>query len=725
MDDPPRNSNSRSRMTSSSRGKYATRACQECRRRRAKCNGQQPCARCLERTLDCDYDTTQENRGSISRSYARLLQARIKLLEDVLQLHSIDVDASISQLSTRKTETPHGPSSAVFSTSSAFNELCSSFEGALCFDEVSNFDQDGEARFFGPTSGRLEFTDSASESFTPGSDNSAITQEPARQRFEVALHDLSQEKQFPQETVEHLIDLYFEWEEPWCQLVDEQLFRKSRQTGGRFFSPLLLNCVLAMGSRYSDMVEVRTDPDDPNTAGRMFLETAEVLLHFDLKWPSITTIQSLGVLAILYVAVGSDAAGWLHHGMAIRLVLDMGLNLDSTVLGGSTRLSTEEVELRRRIYWTLYCTDKLWASYTGRVCTMLNSQGVVSLPSLPPAVGESQLLQDTGRPTSSHTAALLQLALCNQCQILEKIMHNLYAPRRLTHEAHARSFFDSCLLTLKGWFYDLAPELKIDFGGAPPGLRNKSPHVYILNMVYHTSVILLAKPFLPQPVKLSLSLSTHRPNTRDEFTQQAYSLCVQAVTEICLLGDRYREMFGTFRKSPLTATHCTLTAALVTLRLSREEEEMISGDREKLVLSCIQTLQELSDSWTPPRRYWPVVLRMVVERQGSKAQRNDVEYGPGPGLFQTQGAYTADVADVLAEDPKVDQTGLTSFPENVTFQGPLSGAVDENQLMSDEVYWPEFQFHFGPDVMPWDYTGSELMSGVNEAWGQDLSGPQL
>ncbi|KAK7413390.1 hypothetical protein QQX98_007767 [Neonectria punicea] len=216
--------------------------------------------------------------------------ARIKLLEEVLQLHSIDVDASISRLGTRKPEPLYGPSSAVFTTSSAFNELCSTFEGALCFDEVSNFDQDGEVRYFGPTSGRLEFKDSASEAFMPGSDTSTATHEPTRQRFEVALHDLSQERNVPEDVVEHLIDLHFEWEQPWCQMVNKQLFRQSRQTGGRFFSPLLLNCILAMGSRYSDKVEVHMHPDDPNTAGRMFLETAEVLLHFDLKWPSITTI---------------------------------------------------------------------------------------------------------------------------------------------------------------------------------------------------------------------------------------------------------------------------------------------------------------------------------------------------------------------------------------------------------------------------------------------------
>jgi hypothetical protein len=50
----------------------------------------------------------------------------------------------------------------------------------------------------------------------------------------------------------------------------------------------------------------------------------------------------------------------------------MGLNFDGTFGLGS--MSTEEVGLRRQIYWALYCTDKLHATYSGRVCTMLVSR---------------------------------------------------------------------------------------------------------------------------------------------------------------------------------------------------------------------------------------------------------------------------------------------------------------------------------------------------------------
>ncbi|KAL4947421.1 fungal-specific transcription factor domain-containing protein [Aspergillus filifer] len=189
-----------------------------------------------------------------------------------------------------------------------------------------------------------------------------------------------------EELEEHLITLYFTWEQSWCQLVDEHLFRESMQNKGRYFSPLLMNCILALGSRYSDRLEVLSAPHDHNTAGQTFLDIAEVLLHFDLQYPSITTIQSLGVLAMMYVAIGSDSKGWLCHGMTVRLALDMGFNLECAALNKFNVLPDAEINLRRQIYWALYYTDKTWASYTGRACTMLDSQASVKLP-LPTVTG--------------------------------------------------------------------------------------------------------------------------------------------------------------------------------------------------------------------------------------------------------------------------------------------------------------------------------------------------
>jgi hypothetical protein len=113
--------------------------------------------------------------------------------------------------------------------------------------------------------------------------------------------DTADDKGVSDELQAHLIDLYFEWEQPWFQVVNEKLFRESLVCGGRYCSPLLLTCVLALGSRYCDRVEVRSDPSDPNTAGKKFIERAERLVQHDLRWPKITTIQSLAIMGSVYI----------------------------------------------------------------------------------------------------------------------------------------------------------------------------------------------------------------------------------------------------------------------------------------------------------------------------------------------------------------------------------------------------------------------------------------
>jgi hypothetical protein len=112
----------------------------------------------------------------------------------------------------------------------------------------------------------------------------------------------------PEKLKLHLIDLFFEWYQPWCQTVNERLFRESRASHGRYHSPLLEFCILAVGARFSDLPDLRSDPADANTAGLLLFDKAEVLLYYDLKWPTITTIQSLSLLSILHV-VGNMTLG--------------------------------------------------------------------------------------------------------------------------------------------------------------------------------------------------------------------------------------------------------------------------------------------------------------------------------------------------------------------------------------------------------------------------------
>ncbi|KAL4814303.1 fungal-specific transcription factor domain-containing protein [Aspergillus spinulosporus] len=540
----------------SHRGKYTPRACEECRRRRAKCDGKKPaCSRCVHWQISCQYSTAEDGRRPASKAYVLSLRQRIDSLERLLERHGIDP----------RKDNEGGQT---------IDELTESFEGRLAFEESLNFDKDGELRYFGPTSGRLQFQSSSASRAEETVPSTVYCDRADAVTAEIGLSEHIQD---------YLIDLYFTWEHPWFAVIDERLFREGMSSGGRYWSPLLHVSILALGSRFTDRVDVRSDPSDPNTAGKLFLEHAKNYLGKEMETPSLTTIQALVILGMFYIATGADAAGWLHHGMANRLCLDMGLNLDPAGFQEMNILSHREIQLRRQIYWSLYFHDKLSSNYTGRICSMLNSQGAVKVP-------EDDEVTTTDRPAQKPFKQL-QRAIIGISQIQERIILSLWAPKPLLKEHQRPSFLHSCLLDLRSWFYDLPTELRIN-----RSTPNTYPQAYTLHMVYHTTRILLAKPFITRK----------HPETDREAVSTALTASRESARAICLTAQKYRHVFGGFQKSPITATHCTLSAALVLLAEAEAEAKTslvspaIVSLKNKLNL-CLAVLDELSKSWTPAK----------------------------------------------------------------------------------------------------------------------------
>lgn len=96
----------------------------------------------------------------------QLLRTRIELLEQALQSKSINVEDAVAQsaVDLNCAHHPKGSSRESGTDTSDYEQLCAEFEGALSLDESLTFDRDGEIRYFGPTSGRLEFQQGESSS---------------------------------------------------------------------------------------------------------------------------------------------------------------------------------------------------------------------------------------------------------------------------------------------------------------------------------------------------------------------------------------------------------------------------------------------------------------------------------------------------------------------------------------------------------------------------------
>ncbi|KAL2169681.1 hypothetical protein VTG60DRAFT_5820 [Thermothelomyces hinnuleus] len=69
-----------------------TRACDECRRKKIKCDGKQPCTHCAVYSYECTYDKPSNRRRNPAPQYIEALEARLQRAETLLRKFMPDVD---------------------------------------------------------------------------------------------------------------------------------------------------------------------------------------------------------------------------------------------------------------------------------------------------------------------------------------------------------------------------------------------------------------------------------------------------------------------------------------------------------------------------------------------------------------------------------------------------------------------------------------------------------
>jgi hypothetical protein len=127
--------------------------------------------------------------------------------------------------------------------------------------------------------------------------------------------------------VQHLLALYFCWEYPtFASLSKEHFLHDFLEGRPRFCSSILVNALLALGCRFSNQPNTRSNPDDPHTSGDHFFKECQRLFYQEQNHHKLTTIQALGIMSIREASCGRDSESWYYAGQSIRLAIEMGLH---------------------------------------------------------------------------------------------------------------------------------------------------------------------------------------------------------------------------------------------------------------------------------------------------------------------------------------------------------------------------------------------------------------
>ncbi|KAF4126963.1 Fungal trans [Geosmithia morbida] len=484
--------------------------------------------------------------------------------------------------------------------------------------------------------GQLHYFGSQSSLNLPREADSSGTAAPLIPRLKVESQGVAAARQLGTsvdvavELQEHLLDLYWRWQNPWNYIVHKGAFLRSRrgQDDGRYCSPGLLSAMFAIAARFSDRVELRSVPDDPSTAGNAFCEQAKILLLYESEAPSVTTVQAAAILALRIMSDGREALGWLY--------CDCSRWVSPGLIG------EDEIEVRKVTWWGCYVVDKLFASGLGRPSSIQNSGITCPKPTIDqdeyspwlPVTNEGDKSSSLGAHSHiTSTARYVSECMLIACEAIEAI----YAPNSQLSSGEIDEIVSRADVNLRAYYTALPTYLRLPLSPKVATL----PHIYLFQR--------------PDPHRTPSSIYTSGTDNDQ-------------------------------RQIPIAGVHLSYAAGVIHLIDARPSNPQRGSAIRNLAIS-INTLQDLRTAWCA---WADRCLRglQAMSRQWYRCDLSELRSCTGYDLraaeqvLPTNGMAAASVPVPLetADSFRVAETADDAY-------GAFSGAVDSDKYQDEMQQW--------------------------------------
>ncbi|KAI5296668.1 hypothetical protein KEM52_002073 [Ascosphaera acerosa] len=536
--------------------------------------------------------------------------SHVNLVDDIVQVNYAALSATSSTVdptastpattiaSPTAASTVSQPASTGTRRSSKYRLIDDELEDSSDEDhDVSAFlsvGEGGKVVSFGPSSLLQRPTKPLVPSQYPVADNvrnQLIANATLQRQRELELHSWKYIDGEPVELALHLLDLHWNRQHHSFLLTYRPaIMRDLMNGGGPHCSTFLINAIFACSSKYSQRLEVREDPSDPQTAGKRFFEKCDKILREErlLHSSSIPTVVGLLLLGSTYNAVGDVSKGWLYTGYALRMVFDLGLHLDCR----ETIANAEELEIRRRVFWGSFICDKLQSLYLGRPMAIHLRDAHVSrnlmdtMEELDPYRPYIDPQFPTDIPYQAVTTPIYSVStfqrLCLLSRIMTKIINKFYVVGATA--ANARASLEAIDENLSAWRDHLPKELIFEPWNDPIGVtpHRPAPNIMILNAVYNSLIILLHRPFISDGHLRSATAPA-----------SSWKRCSTAASNITHIATAYRSSY-TFRGSAYLLAYCVYVACTIHVRNAAATERQQRGENGSLLAASLSCLDDMS-----------------------------------------------------------------------------------------------------------------------------------
>src|SRR5579859_4811301 len=120
-------------------------------------------------------------------------------------------------------------------------------------------------------------------------------------------------------------------------------------------APALILAVCAVSARFSRHPAVQQHP--MSQAGDEYAAKARQLLSLEFDRPTLSNVQALVILGLHEFGSSRGARAWMYAGIAIRMAISLGLNVEDE--GRLANQSWIECEVRRRVFWATFIMGML------------------------------------------------------------------------------------------------------------------------------------------------------------------------------------------------------------------------------------------------------------------------------------------------------------------------------------------------------------------------------
>ncbi|KAL7268949.1 Gypsy retrotransposon integrase-like protein 1 [Rhizina undulata] len=545
-----------------------TRACDECRRKKIKCDGKQPCTHCTVYSYECTYDQPSNRRRNPAPQYIEALENRVQRAEGLLRILLPDVDvthpnfdlgkllpqmqaAAAGKMAREGLNAGFRPPHEFEAEKEALLESMVEAAGNLDIDETGHMD------FIGHSSG-VAFLNHLNKQFSSllGDDSSSNAWKMIRSSAFPKVFDspassansplivngnLPDTSLLPsREMVAALVSACLDdacvlmcfVHRPTFDAMVQRIYDVSPEMyeeQENAFLPLLY-LALAVGCLFVNDAE-KWGIDNPVTEGSKYFNVGRRMIEItDCR--DINSIQTVILMIIFLQSSARMSTCYSFVGIALSASVRMGLHRTLP----ESRFDPVERETRKRIFWTVRKMDTYVAALLGLPKGIADEDIDQEMPL---EVDDEYIIREAILPQPENTISTNAVANAHTklLRVMAKVVKYIYPLKGVEASMIGKGFGYSVSSSKLGeierdlgtWLDELPMQLRP--GGDSPGKFLKAQ--YLLKMAFSHVQMMLYRPFLHY-------ISRPKKKGSDERPYASAANCVSVSRKIIHTADEMR-----------------------------------------------------------------------------------------------------------------------------------------------------------------------------------------